>query len=293
MLVTLLIAGLCLGCIYGLIGMGYSLVYKASGQVNFMQGDAVTLGGYIGYTFYRILGIPFLPSLLITMVIMFGFGILVQRGIIATVMKRSAQPVLIIFTTTALGMLLKAGFPIIWGAEAKTYGYLRFGGKEFAQIAGVNVAWSSIICLIVSAVFMICLHLFMNKTRFGTALRAAAMDPMAAKSCGINVHFTTASVWGISCMIAAVCGMLVGPLYAILFMIGANLGGKGFSSSVAGGFGNMYGAIIGGILVGIMETLIAGYISSVYKDLFTYLLLLIVLFVMPRGIMNEKAVDEN
>jgi len=292
MLVTLLINGLCLGCIYGMIGMGYSLVYKASGQVNFMQGDAVTLGGYIGFTLYKTLGIPFLPALIITMVVMFGFGILIQRGIISTVMKRSSQPVLIIFTTTALGMLLKAGFPIIWGAELKSYGYLRFNGNEFANIFGVNVAWSSIICLVISVVFMICLHLFMNKTKFGTAMRAAAMDSMAAKSCGINVDFTTAAVWGISCLVAAICGMLIGPLYGIMFMIGANLGGKGFSGSVTGGFGNMYGAIIGGVLVGIVETLIAAYISSVYKDLFTYVLLLVVLFVMPRGIMNEKAVDE-
>lgn len=292
MFISLVIAGLCLGCIYSLIGMGYSLVYKASGQVNFMQGQAVTLGGYIGFTFYRVLGIPFLPSMILCILLMFVFGILVQRGIIQTVEKRAAQPAMIIFTTTALGMLMQAAFPLVFGADQKPFGYLRFDGEEFVRILGTNVAYSSIFCLLIAIVLMIAMHLFLNKTKFGTAIRAAAMDPMAARSCGINVAFTTSAVWSLSCGIAAVTGMLVGPLYAIHWMIGSNLGNKGFSGSVTGGFGNMYGAIIGGILVGILETLIAAYLSSIYKDMFTYALLLVVLFIMPRGIMNEKSLGE-
>lgn len=292
MLGTLLISGLCLGCIYGLIALGYSLIYKASGQMSFAQGDILTCGAYIGYTFYKILGIPFAVSLLLTLIVMFLFGVGLQRGVITTVSNRTTKPIFLLFATIAISTVIRAAVPIIWDTMTKTYGILSVFGVSSIELAGINVAISSILCIAISVLIMVLMHLFMTKTKFGTSMRAAAMDPLAAKSCGINVSLTTAVTWGISSAIAAVGGMLIGPLYGVFAAVGSNLGGKGFGSAVLGGYGNMYGAIVGGIILGLAETLVAGYITSMYKDMFTYAMLLLFLFVKPRGIFNEKAINE-
>jgi len=289
---TLLVAGLCLGCIYGLVALGYSLIYKASGQMSFAQGDILTLGGYIGFTFYKILGIPFGISLILTLVVMFMFGIGIQRGIITTVSNRTTKPIFLIFATIAISTIIQSAVPIIWGTEVKSYGSLSIFGFESVKLFGFNTMISSLLCIVVSIIIMVVLHIFMTRTKFGTSMRAAAMDPMAARSCGINVSLTTAVTWGISSAIAAVGGMLIGPLYGIFAVVGSNLGGKGFGSAILGGYGNMYGAIVGGIILGLAETFIAGYVSSMYKDMFTYAMLLLFLFVKPRGIFNEKAINE-
>jgi len=292
MLVSLIISGLCLGCTYGLIALGYSLIYKASGQLSFAQGDILSCGAYIGYTFYKILGLPFFVSMLCTLIVMFFFGIGIQRGIITTVSNRTSKPIFLIFATIAISTILKNALPLIWGPNLLNYGSLELFGVSSIEIAGLKVALSSLICIVTAAIFMVLMHIFMTKTKFGTAMRAAAMDPVAARSCGINVALTTATTWGIASAIAAVGGMLIGPLYGVFAVLGSNLGGKGFGSAILGGYGNMYGAIIGGLILGIAETMIAGYLTSMYKDMFTYAMVLLFLFVKPRGLFNERAINE-
>ena len=129
-------------------------------------------------------------------------------------------------------------------------------------------------------VSMVVLHLFMNKTKLGTAMRASSMDSMAAESCGINVSLTTGITWGVSAMLAAMAGILIGPMYGVYSFLGANLGNKGFAGAIAGGYGNMYGAIVG------------GYVSSAYKNLIAYVALLLFLCIKPTGLFNERAIQD-
>ena len=135
------------------------------------------------------------------------------------------------------------------------------------------------------------IHIFLNKTKFGSGMRAAAMDPMAAESCGVSVVATRAVTWGLMSALGALGGCLTGPLFGVSTRIGVATGAKGNTGAVLGGYGNMYGAIIGGVIIGLVET-VFGYIYSPYQTAFTNALFLVFLLLLPRGIMNEKALEE-
>ena len=136
---------------------------------------------------------------------------------------------------------------------------------------------------------MVGLHLFMSRTKMGTSLRAAAQDPMAAGVMGINVPMTVGIAWALAAALSAVAGILLAPIYGVYPKMGAILSTKGFAAAVLGGYGNMYGAIIGGLIFGVVETMAAGYISSAFKDIISFGVLILVLFVMPHGILKVKA----
>lgn len=291
MFVTLLISGLCLGGIYGLVALGYSTIYKASGLMNFAMGDILTLGAFIGWTFAKPLGIPYFIAMLMTMVIMFFFGIILEKGVIRVILNRTSNAIFIVLATIAISYIIRNGSQFIWGTTQHNFPSIVEGFKGIS-LGTYKLQVEPLVCIVFSVIMMVLLHFFMTKTSFGTAMRAAALDPVAARSCGINVSLTTGVTWGIASAIAAVGGILIGPLYGVYTTLGAAIGRKCFASAVTGGYGNMYGAIVGGFIIGIAETMIAGYVSSMYKDMFTYLLLLIFLFVKPTGIFNEKTVQD-
>lgn len=290
MFMQVLVSGLVLGCVYGLIALGYSLIYKASGMMSFMQGDLLTIGAFLGYTFYGIFKIPFVISFVIVFMLMFFFGLFIQRLVISRLVRKNVLPIYTVLATIAVSYILQNGAMFIWGSNMLTFPGIF--GKSSIKIFGVAVQPEAVLCIGVSFVAMLILHIYMKYTKFGTAMRAAAMDPMAAKSCGINVGLSTGMTWGLSASMAALAGMMIGPLYGVFTTLGAAIGRKGFSSAVMGGYGNMYGAIIGGIILGLLETFTTGYISSAYKDLFAYVVLLVFLFVKPTGIFNERAIAD-
>jgi branched-chain amino acid transport system permease protein len=290
MLIQVLISGLVIGCVYGLIALGYSLIYKASGLMSFAQGDMLTLGAFLGYMFYGQLKLPFVVSLVCVMLCMFGLGQLLERGIIRVLLKNNVLPVYIVLATIAISYIIQNAAMMIWGTQTLTFPPIF--GSSLVELFGVKVQPEAIFCIIMSVICMLFLHVFMKYTRFGTAMRAAAMDPTAARACGINTSFSTGVTWGLSAGVAAVGGMLLGPIYGVFTMLGAIIGRKGFSSAVIGGFGNMYGAMLGGILLGLIETGTSAYVSSAYKDMISYSILLIFLFVKPTGIFNEQAITE-
>ncbi|MFV0411672.1 MAG: branched-chain amino acid ABC transporter permease [Oscillospiraceae bacterium] len=290
MFTQVLISGLVLGCVYGLIALGYSLIYKASGMMSFMQGDLLTVGAFLGYTFYGLLKIPFAISFVLVFAVMFCLGLLVERGVIRILVRKKVLPIYTVLATIAISYILQNGSMFIWGSNMLTFP--RIFKVDSIKILGVGVQPEAVLCIGVSFVAMIIIHVFMKYTKFGTAMRAAAMDPMAARSCGINVSLSTGMTWGIAAALASLAGMLLGPIYGVFTTLGATIGRKGFASAVMGGYGNMYGAIVGGILLGLLETFTTGYISSAYKDLFAYIVLLLFLFIKPTGIFNERAIAE-
>lgn len=278
-----------IGSIYGLLGLGYSLIYRASGLMNFSQGDLFMVGAFVGMTFYRTLNLPFFLALLLTMVVMFFVGFFLEKLIIRQILRRSKSS-FIILATLAVSLLLKNGAAIIFGSNRQQFPSI-FGTDVMINIGGVNIQPESLVVVGVALIAMVLLHLFMTKSSFGTAMRSAAQDPLAAQACGIDVSFTTGVTWGISSAVAAVGGILYGPVYGVSTAIGAVIGQRAFSSAVVGGYGNMYGAILGGLLIGFIETFAAGYISSEYKDFIAFAILLIFLFVKPTGLLNEPAVE--
>ena len=286
----LLVTGFALGCVYGLVALGYSLIYKASGLMSMLQGDVLTLGAYLGLTFYHFMGIPFAISLVATIATAFLFGLLVERGVIRILVGKEASIAYIVLATIAITYIIQNGVNLIWGNIP-----LKFPSVfsvTTISILNVNVQPEVLVTVVISVLCMVALHFFMTKTRIGTSMRAAAMDAKAAEACGINTSLSTGITWGISAGIAAVAGMLIGPMYGVFSLLGANIGRKGSAGAVAGGYGNMYGAIVGGIALGLMENFVAGYISSHLRDLVSYTLLLVFLFAKPTGIFNERAIQD-
>lgn len=290
-LLQLLIPGLCLGCVYGLNGVGASLLYKGSRTINNAQGSVVGIAALLGYTLQRNLGLGLLASTLISTVVMFFFGVILQVGIVSKVEKRSAANVVV--ATLALSLILTSASNLIFGTIVYESAVITINGSKYLHIAAadVDILWSNIVAIGVSLAAMLGIHLFLNKTKFGAGMRAAAMDPMAAESCGVSVVATRAVTWGLMSALGALGGCLTGPLFGVSTRIGVATGAKGNTGAVLGGYGNMYGAIIGGIIIGLVETAF-GYIYSPYQMAFTNALFLVFLLLLPRGIMNEKALEE-
>lgn len=283
----LLVGGIAVGCIYALIGLGYSLIYSASALMSFVQGEIFMLGAYVAYTIYVSYHIPFVLAVLLAIVIMFAFGIVLQRGMISPLLKQGAQQIHIVLATIGLSIFLKNFAMIVWGSDVKNFPSAL--GENPIRFAGVSISPQQIAIVIVTFACMIGLHLFMSRTKMGTSLRAAAQDSMAAGVMGINVPMTVGIAWALAAALSAVAGILLAPIYGVYPKMGAILSTKGFAAAVLGGYGNMYGAIIGGLIFGIVETMAAGYISSSFKDIISFGVLILVLFVMPHGILKVKA----
>lgn len=287
---VLLINGLVIGGVYGLIALGYSLIYRASGLLSFAQGDMITLGAYLGLTFYSILGLPFFVSFLLTFACSFMVGMLLERGVIRQLLKKNVLPIYVVLATIAISYIIQNSMQAFFGTT--TLRFPQVFDKGNLTIFGVTAQTEAYACLFISLLLMLLLHLFMSRTKFGTAMRSAAMDPIAAESCGINSSFTTGVTWGLSASIASIGGMLLGPMYGVYTMLGSVIGRKGFAGAVIGGYGNMYGAMIGGVILGLVETFVAGYWTGTYKNLIAYIILILFLFVKPTGIFNEKAIQD-
>ena len=289
MFVQLLISALLSGSIYGLIALGYSLIYRASGIMNLAQGDLMCLGGFLGYTFFSVLKLPFLVSLVLTVVCCFIIGCILEKFVIRPIFKRSTTTSVIILATVAVSYIIQSLEIVGWGAAPLSM-------PSFLKTSTVTIfviyQTESLLCIAIAIIFMLSIHFFMKKSRFGIAMRAAAMDPLAAGSCGINVNSTTRITWAISTTVAGLAGMMVGPLYGVTTTLGTAMSAKGFASAVVGGYGDMYGAILGGGVIAGLETFSAGYISSAMKQLIAYVTVLLILFVKPRGLMNAEAVQD-
>lgn len=283
----LLVGGIAVGCIYALIGLGYSLIYSASALMSFVQGEIFMLGAYVAYTIYVSLHIPFVLAVLLAIGIMFLFGIVLQRGMISPLLKRGAQQIHIVLATIGLSIFLKNFAMIVWGSDVKNFPSAL--GENPISIANISISPQQIAIVLVTIACMVGLHLFMSRTKLGTSLRAAAQDPMADGVVGINVPLTVGIAWALAAALSAVAGILLAPIYGVYPKMGAILSTKGFAAAVLGGYGNMYGAIIGGLIFGVVETMAAGYISSSFKDIISFGVLILVLFVMPHGILKVKA----
>lgn len=290
MFLQILISGLVIGSTYGLIALGYSLIYKASGLMSFAQGDMLTFGAFLGYTLYSTFGIPFPITCIVVVVFMFFLGILVEKGIIRRLVQKHVLPIYTVLATIALQFIIQNGSQIVFGSETKYFPPIL--STRSVDLFERSIQSEAVLCILASVLCMVILNMFITRTPLGTSMRAAAMDPIAAQACGIDVSLTTGLAWGLAAGMAAFAGMLLGPVYGVYTTLGAVIGRKGFTSAVIGGFGNMIGAIVGGLILGVVETFISAYASSAYKDIIAYALLLILLFVKPTGLFNERAITD-
>ncbi len=285
----LIIGALMIGAVYSVVGIGYSMIYKASGLMSLCQGDMLMFGAFLGLLFYKTLKLPFPIALLITTVLMFFLGMGIQKFFVIPLLKKASGFASVILCTLALSYVLQNSALLGWGA--RMYQFPDIFKKRSVKIFGIGVAPSNLMVLIVAIIVMIALHFFMTKTKFGTAMRAAALDETAASAVGINVTITKGAAWGIASALAGAIGCLLGPVYGVYTTMGTLIGQKGFAGAVAGGYGNMYGAIIGGMFFGFAETFITAYISTSYKDCISFGILILILTVMPTGFLRAKVLE--
>lgn len=290
MFIRLFISGLVIGSAYSLLGIGYSTIYRASGLLNFSHPDMLMLGGFFGMTFYKLMHLPFWLAILMSVVCTGVIGAMVQRNVIGRLQKKGSALIYLVLSTVAVSMILQNICQIIWGSMVIQVPPL-FNISSI-ELLGVKFQPEALVAIGASLVCMFAIHLFFKYSRYGVAMRAASMDDMAARSCGINTSLTTCCTFGVAAAVGALGGALLGPLYGVSITFASSLGTKAFAGAVVGGYGNMYGAVVGGLLIGLLETFTAAVIPSQYKDFITYGLLLVILFVRPSGLLNDQKVFE-
>jgi branched-chain amino acid transport system permease protein len=279
------VGGLSIGAVYALVAMGFSIVYRTMGLVNFAHADVVMIGAYVTVTFFLTAKLPFGVSLLAAILLTGALGLVIER-ILRPLESKDLN--LMLIGTIGFGIVLQSLAILVWGS---------FGtavptpiANRPLEFAGVIVTTYQLLILVVAALVTVLLFLFLDRTKMGTAMQAAAMDRIAATAMGVNVGTSNAMAFAIGSGMAAVAGALVGPLLYVSPSMGGSIGIKGFAAAILGGFGNIPGAIAGGLIFGLIEAFSSGPVSG-YSDLITFVVFAVAMMVRQTGIFGERTVD--
>lgn len=283
-MVQLIINGLAMGAIYALIALGMLQIFNAVRIVNFAQGQLLMVGAFLGFATISQLALPYWLAYLICFGAMALIGVVFM--LVAYYPLRGKPFYLVILTTIAVGIVLENLVLIFFGPLPQSVpspfgsAQITFGGMVFSKHV--------LFIFAATAVLLLSQWWFMTRTRFGKMIRATSQDMDMARLVGIKVRYTVTVAFMLGSMLAGAAGLLVAPLFLADPTMGGALGLKAFVVSVIGGFGNLYGAVIAGLLLGLIETLVAGYISSDFRDVISFVLLIAFLFMRPQGLFGEK-----
>ncbi|GAA5232472.1 branched-chain amino acid ABC transporter permease [Verticiella sediminum] len=279
----LLVAGLTVGSIYAIIAVGFNIIFKSTDALNFAQGEWVMMGGMIAATSYGAAHLPLWLSCLVALALVGAAGVVSYRLTVAPLKKPS--PMLITMISIGLALCFKSLVMLLLGKLPM--GYPAFSGDAAWQVASVSIHPQSLWVMAITIAFMLATHWFFEKTLTGKSMRAVAADGDAAALVGINVKRSGMWTFLFAALAGALAGVIVTPLTFTSYDAGGMLGFKGFSAAMLGGLGNLHGALIGGLLLGIAEALGGGLISSQFKDAVAFVLLLLVLFLRPNGLLGK------
>ena len=284
-LIQTLISGLSLGSIYALIALGYTMVYGIAKMLNFAHGDIIMVGAYAVITAVFTMGLPPVIAILISIALCALLGIVIE--FLAYRPLRQAQPLAVLITAIGVSYLLQNLALLIYGSEQKAFPTIV--ALPTVHIGGVYIDGITLATLVVTAVIMVALSLFINKTRMGKAMRAVSEDKEAAELMGISVNRTITVTFAIGSALAGVAAIFYGAAYTYIRpTTGAMPGIKAFTAAVFGGIGSIPGAMLGGILLGVIEQLSKTYISTLWADAIVFGVLVVVLVVKPTGLLGKK-----
>ncbi|MCL6601080.1 MAG: branched-chain amino acid ABC transporter permease [Alicyclobacillus macrosporangiidus] len=293
--IQIVINGLTVGSFYALVALGYTMIYGIIRLINFAHGDIYMLGAFLGWTVLAAVSGAHLPTvvalvlaLAVSMLATGVFGVFVERVAYQPLLRAPRLSILI--TALGVSLALENGVMLVYGAGFDTYPQnLSQAGW---QIAGATVSYTQMGMFALSVLLMLALYLFVKFTPVGTAMRALALDQDAARLMGIHVERVIQLTFFIGTALAAAAGVMMGEYYTqISFMMGFLLGLRAFTAAVLGGIGNIPGAMVGGLLIGLLESFSAGYVSSQWKDVIVFSVLILVLVVKPTGIFGERVVE--
>jgi len=282
-LLQYIFSGLTSGAIYALIALGFCVVNNTMGIVNFVQVDFVSLGGMLMFSALFALGLPMVPGLLVAVVGVALVAMLVERFGLRP--ARSDNHLVLIFLTVGLSIILRGIIKLVWGKNRMALPPLTPDNP--VNILGASVLPQALWILLITLITIVLLTLFFYKTSLGLCMRGVAANPAAAAVVGIPAGRIRLTSYAIAGALGGLAGVLVTPITTLNYDVGVLLGLKGFAAAILGGFGSFPGAILGGLGLGLVESLSAGYISSAYKDVVAFVVLLLVLFIRPKGILGK------
>lgn len=279
-----LFSGLTVGAIYGLVALGFSLIYNASHVINFAQGEFVMIGGMATVALAQA-GLPLPVAILLAVVIAIAVGLLLEK--LAIEPARDATVVTLIIITIGASIFIRGVVQVVLGKNF--HALPAFSGNQPLHVGGATILPQSLWILGTLALVSILLFLFFHYTLTGKAMLASAYNRLAAQLVGIRPRSMMLLSFGLAAGLGAVGGILITPIASTSSEAGIMLGLKGFSAAIVGGIGRPAGAIVGGLVVGVAEAIGAGYISSEYKDAIAFIIILLVLFFLPNGLFGTRS----
>ncbi len=286
-LIQLIIDGVASGCIYGLVALGFVLIYKATETINFAQGDILMLGAFVAFSLIGVLGMDYILGFALTVVIIAVFGFFLDSVVIRQIIGQ--PPFATVMLTIGIGFILRGFASIFWGTDIFSFS-TPFSGK-ITEFNGLIISYVNLSIIIGTVILVTVLYLFFTFSRIGVAMRASSENQLAAYYMGIPVKFIFSLIWSISAATAAIAGVLLAPITLVDTSISL-IGLKAFAAAVLGGFGSIPGAIVGGIIIGIVEQLCGTYENYLFegiREISAYLVLILTLIIYPRGLFSDKA----
>ncbi|MGC6534261.1 MAG: branched-chain amino acid ABC transporter permease [Parvibaculales bacterium] len=273
----LLIIGISQGCVYGLIAMGFVMIYKATEMVNFAQGDIMMFGAFVAFTFSAIVGLNFWLALVCAVLTMAVFGFLVDMVVVRRIIGQPQFSVVIL--TISLGFIFRAAAGMIWGQSPLSLD-TPFAGQS--NIAGAVIGHDRLAIMGGTFLVVTAIWAFLRYSRWGLAMQAASQNQLASFYVGIPVKLVYSGVWALAAAISCIAGVLLAPI-TLIGTLNGFLGIKAFAAAVIGGFGSLPGALVGGLIIGIAEPFAAAYLPEV-KNIIGYLIMFAVLMLRPEGL---------
>jgi branched-chain amino acid transport system permease protein len=283
-LLQILISGASQGCIYGLIALGFVLIYKATETVNFAQGELMMLGAFAGLAAITMLGMPYWAGLLCAVAAVALVGLATERLVLRPILGQPAFA--IVMVTIGLGFVARGLITMIPAIGTDTHALPTPFRDELIHAGGLVIGMEHVV--VIGSTVVLCAMLFalFRFTRVGIAMQAASQNQLAAYYMGIPVKRLNGLIWAISAGVAGAAGMLLAPITFVHANMGF-IGLKAFPAAVIGGFGSLPGAIVGGLIIGVVESLAGFYLPEGFKDTAAYVVVLVMLIVKPNGLFGE------
>ncbi len=278
-----LLSGLSTGAIYALIGIGFSIIYNATGIINFAQGEFVMLGGMFTLFLLETAHLPIWLAIPVAVLLATLVGLGFERLAIRPL--RNASPISLVIITIGGSILMRGLAMLIWDKDTHTIP--AFSGDEPIMLAGATILPQHLWILGITVVLIILNKWFFNHTISGKAMRACSYNPRAAGLVGVDVRRMVLLSFVISSAMGSLAGIIVAPLTMTAYDVGVMLGLKGFCAAIIGGMSSGLSTVIGGLILGVLESLGAGLISSGYKDAIAFIILLLILFIRPQGLFGK------
>jgi len=282
--VQLMLSGMATGGIYALAALGFTLLWQASGTINFAQGEFVMLPAFLMLAFNH-LGLPLFMSFLLTSaaaVLVLGWGF--KRGIVDPLLRFGMMPIVV--ATLGLSIALKNGVRAGYSAEAQPFPGLF--GEGLYRLGGLTVTAADIGTLLAALLLVFAVQAFLARTVTGRAMQAVAQNSESATVLGINVPRMIFYTFAINAVLACAAALLVTPAYLAKFDMGEGLSMKAFFAAIIGGFNNSRGALLGGVIVGVSENLASAYVSPAYKDAVALVIFMFVILLKPQGLLGKR-----